>query len=213
MAPLLAQPKHPETYEITHEPVRDDAGKVRRTMLRTERMIWMDRAYVFLDKSASPQYVGEWAFSPEGEKAIFESFVDFAIARWSEFPDFHIYHYAPYEPAALKRLMGRYGTREDVVDQMLRANLFVDLYSVVKKGIRASVESYSIKRLEPLYGYERITKLSEANQALANLQAALELNDIESIDSKNKDAFESYNRDDCLSTGLRNWLERVRYIQ
>ncbi len=122
--------------------------------------------YVFADQSRSSKYVGEWAFSREREKIIFENFFDFAIARWQAFPDFHIYHYAPYEPAALKRLMGRYGTREDDVDRMLRAHLFVDLYSVVKNGIRASVESYSIKKLEPLYGYERITELSDANKAV-----------------------------------------------
>jgi len=167
--------------------------------------------YVFADQGGSPQYVGEWAFSREREKAIFEIFIDFVIARWEEFPDFHIYHYAPYEPAALKRLMGRYGTREDEVDRMLRAHLFVDLYSVAKNGIRASVESYSIKKLEPLFGYERVTDLSDANKALANVQAALELNDLGSVLEKNKDAVESYNRDDCLSTlGLRDWLERVR---
>jgi predicted RecB family nuclease len=167
--------------------------------------------YAFADQGGSPQYVGEWAFSRAREKAVFETFVDFAIARWEEYPDFHIYHYAPYEPAALKRLMGRYGTREDDVDRMLRAHLFIDLYSVVKNGIRASVESYSIKKLEPLYGYERVTDLSDANKALANIQAALELNDLGSVLEKHRAAVESYNRDDCLSTlGLRNWLERVR---
>ena len=51
--------------------------------------------------------------------------------------------------------MGRYATRENEIDHMLRARLFVDLYGVVRHGIRASVESYSIKRLEPLYGFER----------------------------------------------------------
>ena len=40
--------------------------------------------------------------------------------------------YAPYEPAALKRLMGRYATREEEIDRMLRAGLFVDLYQVVR---------------------------------------------------------------------------------
>jgi hypothetical protein len=49
----------------------------------------------------------------------------------------HIYHYAPYEPAALKRLMGRYATREEELDRMLRAKLFVDLYQVVRHAIRA----------------------------------------------------------------------------
>jgi hypothetical protein len=62
----------------------------------------------------------------------------------------HIYHYALYEPAALKWLMGRYATRENEIDKLLRAGLFVDLYAIVRHAIRASVESYSIKTLEPL---------------------------------------------------------------
>jgi signal transduction histidine kinase len=114
-------------------------------------------------------------------------------------------------PAALKHLTGRYGTRSDEIDQMLRAHLFVDLYSVVKNGIRASVESYSIKRLEPLYNYARVIELANANVALSRLQAALELNDLHRITKDTRDVVEGYNRDDCLSTqGLRNWLERVR---
>jgi len=36
---------------------------------------------------------------------------------YKQFPDVHIYHYAPYEPAALKRLMGRYATRENELDR------------------------------------------------------------------------------------------------
>jgi predicted RecB family nuclease len=58
-------------------------------------------------------------------------FVDFAIARLRQYPDLHIYHYAPYEPSALKRLMGRYATREDEIDRLLRSGIFVDLYAVV----------------------------------------------------------------------------------
>ena len=54
----------------------------------------------------------DWALSRADEKAAFERFVDFVIARLEIHPDLHIYHYAPYEPAALKRLMGRYATRE-----------------------------------------------------------------------------------------------------
>ena len=96
-------------------------------------------------------YKADWALSRADEKAAFERFVDFVIARLEAYPDLHIYHYAPYEPAALKRLTGRYATRESEIDRMLRAGLFVDLYAVVRHAIRASVESYSIKKLEPLY--------------------------------------------------------------
>ncbi len=77
----------------------------------------------------------------------FERFIDFVIGRLEQYPDLHIYHYAPYEPAALKRLMGRYATRENELDRLLRSELFVDLYAVVRHGVRASVESYSIKKL------------------------------------------------------------------
>jgi hypothetical protein len=46
-------------------------------------------------------------------------------------PGLHIYHFAPYEPGALKRLMGRYASREEEIDRMLRSKLFVDLFAVV----------------------------------------------------------------------------------
>ena len=107
--------------------------------------------------------------------------------------------------------MGRYATREDELDQLLRGKRFVDLFAVVRQGLRASVESYSIKRLEPLYGYVRETSLPDANQALAQVQALLELGDASGIDDGERLIVEAYNRDDCRSTWrLRDWLENVR---
>ena len=38
----LSKYKHPESYEIAHESHRDDAGKVRRTALRAERVKWLE---------------------------------------------------------------------------------------------------------------------------------------------------------------------------
>ena len=90
-----------------------------------------------------------------GERVAFEAFIDLVTDRLRADPNLHVYHYAPYEPTAVKRLAGRYGTREEEVDRLLRGGVFVDLYRAVRQGIRASVESYSIKRLEPLYGFER----------------------------------------------------------
>jgi predicted RecB family nuclease len=167
--------------------------------------------YHVLDAYSGLNYVGDWAFSRNDEKRAFETFVDFVIGRWKAFPDLHIYHYAPYEPSALKRLMGRYATREEEIDQMLRAKLFVDLYSVVRHGVRASVESYSIKKLEPFYGFNRETALPDVNAALAILQTGLELDDGPSISEEIKTIVLSYNRDDCQSTAaLQDWLERLR---
>ena len=144
-------------------------------------------------------------------KAAFERFVDFVIARLEAHPDLHIYHYAPYEPAALKRLTGRYATRESEIDRMLRAGLFVDLYAIVRHAIRASVESYSIKKLEPLYAFERTVGLPDASAVLAKVQASLELGDFDGIGEEERSAVTGYNRDDCLSAWrLRDWLEKVR---
>ena len=164
--------------------------------------------YLFADENSNSAYEGDWAFSRADEKLAFENFVDFVMERWERFPDLHVYHYASYEPAALKRLMGRYATREEEIDQMLRAGLFVDLYQVIRRGIRAGVESYSIKHLEPLYAFEREMVLDDANSALADLQACIELNDVSSIADETKAIVRAYNKDDCCSaSGLREWLE------
>jgi predicted RecB family nuclease len=167
--------------------------------------------YLSKGENGALAYRHDWAFSRADEKRGFEAFVDFVMERWARCPDLHIYHYAPYEAAALKRLMGRYATREEELDRMLRARLFVDLYQVVRHALRAGVESYSIKRLEPLYTFDRDTALPDANAALALLQASIELDDIPLVSEATKATVLAYNKDDCRSAGdLRNWLEARR---
>ena len=167
--------------------------------------------YVTQDDSGEPRYTGLWALTYEEEKRVFERFVDWLTVRWDKYPDMHVYHFAPYEPSAMKRLMGRHATREDEVDRMLRGNLFVDLFRVVRGGLRASVESYSIKELERFYDFTRDVTLPDANHALYKVNAPLEQGDPSLIEQQDKDAVEGYNRDDCASTlRLRDWLEGVR---
>jgi predicted RecB family nuclease len=167
--------------------------------------------YVFKNEQGALVYEAAWAFTREDEKCAFEKFVDFVMVRWAQFPGLHIYHYAPYEPAALKRLMGRYATREEEIDRLLRAGVFVDLYQIVRHGLRASVESYSIKRLEPFFAFARAMPLADADVALANLQASLELDDIPSVSDETKGVVRAYNEDDCRSAStLRDWLETQR---
>ncbi|MET4315545.1 TM0106 family RecB-like putative nuclease [Bradyrhizobium sp. RT4b] len=167
--------------------------------------------YLYADDADMDAYVGDWVTTRQHERAAFERFIDFVTERLAKNPGLHIYHFAPYEPAALKRLMGRYATREDEVDNLLRAGVFVDLYAIVRQSIRASVESYSIKKLEPLYGFDRTVPLIDAGGAMARVQACLELKDAGGIDPGDQAAVIGYNRDDCASTrALRDWLEGVR---
>jgi len=166
---------------------------------------------VDLKPDGTSQYYRKWAMSPDEERTMFEWFIDLLIARWAQFPDFHVYHYAHYEPTAIKRLMGRYGTREAEVDRLLRAGKFVDLHAVSKQSVRASVESYSIKELEKFYGYIRQVPLIEASKQRHNLEHALELGRADDISEDVKNIVQKYNQDDCESTlVLRNWLEELR---
>ncbi len=170
--------------------------------------------YCFHDEDGGLQYVADWAFDMAKEKAMFERFIAFVSQRRSEFPDMHIYHFGAYEQSALKRLMGRYASCENEVDNLLRGRVMIDLLSVVRNGIRASVESYSLKKLEPFYEFEREVKLRDANIALTKLSSGLELDDVQSIDEPTKLVVQGYNSDDCVSTlELRDWLEAVREEQ
>jgi uncharacterized protein len=162
-------------------------------------------------RSSQPEYHAQWAFDPAAEKAAFEAFIDFVMERWERFPDLHIYHFAAYEPAALKRLMGRYATRENELDRLLRGERFIDLHAVARQAVRASVEQYSLKNLEAFYGFEREAPLLEASLALRTLAHAIELGRQDAIPEQTLTTVETYNLDDCVSTmRLRDWLEELR---
>jgi predicted RecB family nuclease len=171
------------------------------------------------DADGTPRFHAIWSVeddrvTPRAERHAFEAFIDLVMDRLRRDPGMHIYHYAPYEPTAMKRLAGRHGTREEEVDQLLRGNVFVDLYRAVRQGIRASVESYSIKRLEPLYGFHRDIDMKSADASIIEFETWLELGNTgdEAIEGKRILAeIEAYNRDDCVSTlRLRDWLEEQR---
>jgi predicted RecB family nuclease len=161
--------------------------------------------------SGEIEYRARWALGRAEERAAFEALMDELIERWEKHPDLHVYHFGAYEPAALKRLMGRYATREDSLDRLLRGERLVDLHRVVTQGIRVGIEGYSLKKLEPVHGFVRATPLDEASRALRQVEAALELGRPSEVDTELRREVASYNRDDCLSTlHLRDWLERER---
>ncbi|HUP55453.1 MAG TPA: TM0106 family RecB-like putative nuclease [Methylomirabilota bacterium] len=150
-------------------------------------------------------------FSLDGERRAFEALMDFLGERLRADPNLHIYHYAPYEPTALKRLMGRYGTREEEVDDLLRRGILVDLLRAVRQSLRASVESYSIKRMEVFYGFTREIDLRDAGSSIVAFEQWLELGEGERPAADHLDQIEKYNRDDVVSTlRLRDWLETLR---
>lgn len=156
-------------------------------------------------------YHALWAKDEKEEKEIFEQFVDFAFSLKQNDSSLHIYHYAPYEVTALKRLMGKYASRENEIDTLLRSNTFVDLYTVVRQSVRASVEKYSIKDLEIFYDYERKMDLRELSSHKSQLELLLQTSNMDKLDIKSKEAVQLYNQDDCESLiKLQSWLEEIR---
>ncbi len=170
-------------------------------------------------RPGEPRYHEIWSREPDGrvtreaERLAFEQLVDLLIDRLDAHPAMHVYHYAAYEKTALGRLAQRHATREAEVDRLLRARVLVDLFRVVRQGIRASVESYSIKRLEPLYGLEREVELRSAGSSIVAFEAWLEGGTTENgeVGDEILRTIAGYNRDDVVSNlRLREWLEARR---
>jgi predicted RecB family nuclease len=112
------------------------------------------REYLF-GVYANGAYRCWWATDDATERDAFEKVMDVISDAWARDPAMHVYHFNHYEVSAFKRLMGRYATRAEPLNELLRAGRFVDLYPIARQAIRAGVESYSIKKLELFSGYTR----------------------------------------------------------
>jgi predicted RecB family nuclease len=146
-------------------------------------------------------YRAFWAHDRDGERRAFEEFVDLVVERQQTFPDMHVYHYATYEPSTLARLMSEHATREEEIDEFLRGEIFVDLFQVMRQGVRAGVESYSLKEVEKLF-FTRRAEVSSGNEAVIEFERWLDDRDRARLDS-----IAAYNEEDCVATfDLRDWL-------
>ena len=152
------------------------------------------------------KYICFWATRKEEEKNTFEKWLEWIYQRWQENPGMHIYHYGHYEVSTIKKLMGKYGTGESKIDNLLRNSVFVDLYRVVTQALRIGIFSYSIKEVEQLYYNKRTTEVKTSGQAA--LQFFHFLNSNDTIEhSPFLKRIKHYNKDDCFSIkGLCRFL-------
>ena len=144
-------------------------------------------------------WLPSWLLSPA-------TVVDRLVEAARSDPGMHVYHYAPYEVTALKKLTGGYGVREAELDQLLREERFVDLYPVVRQSMRISKESYSIKKVEAFYGRSHEGAVASGLGSVLMYEQWLVDRDQQKLDD-----IESYNKDDVDSTReLHEWLEQQR---
>src|SRR5437764_1640302 len=114
----------------------------------------------------------------------------------------HVYHYASYEITALKRLMGRYGTREEKLDDLLRRGVFIDLFKVVRNGLRASRPGYGLKEMETFLDFNRRAEVRDGGTSIVMFEEWMQTRKQALLDQ-----IAAYNEEDCVATLLlRDWL-------
>src|SRR5712691_6225264 len=146
-----------------------------------------------------------WAHDRAQERRAVEGVVDLIRERHAADPAMHVYHYAAYEVTALKRLTCEYGTREDELDDLLRDEVFVDLYKVVSQGLRISHPRYGLKQVETFY-FVRHADLRTGDDSIVLYEDWLEHHEPRILDE-----IAAYNEEDCVSTlQLRDWLLPLR---
>src|SRR5438874_6663595 len=157
---------------------------------------------LLLRDGADWRYEARWAHDRAGERRLFEDFVDLVHGRLARDPGMHIYHYGVYEKTALTELMGVYATREDAVDDLLRREVFVDLHTVVRQGLRAGVSSYSLKEVEALARFARQADIKSGTRAVLAYETFMQTRD-----EAGQAGIAAYNDEDCRATlALRDWL-------
>jgi uncharacterized protein len=149
-------------------------------------------------------YEHRWAHDAASEKLALEHFVDRVTELRTAHPEMHVFHYAPHERAKLRSLSMTYATREVEVDALLRGEVLVDLFAVVRQGLQIGEESYSLKALERQHDFVRLERsVREGGGSIVTYEAWLQTRDEDLLES-----VRAYNEEDCRSTeSLRRWLE------
>lgn len=158
-----------------------------------------------------PTFTAFWAHDRQQERQALIDFLEYVRVRLQQWPDMHIYHYAAYEKTALLRLAAMHGVGEEQVDDLLRDNVLVDLYPIVKGSLRVSAPSYSLKKLEPLYMGDELREGDVTTAGDSVIQYASYCDAVVAGDDAQAehllDEIADYNRYDCVSTlRLRDWL-------
>lgn len=147
------------------------------------------------------------------ERIAFEEFIDEVVRRIDIDPHMHVYHYADYERRTLQRLAQQHGTRESELDRILREGRLVDLYGIVRRSLRFSTESLSLKYIEAVYGVSHsgedvATAMDSVVQYESYIALRAQGNDAQA--AAVLDGIRSYNRLDCQSTQkLDDWLRTL----
>src|SRR3546814_20975115 len=74
-----------------------------------------------------PVFRFRWGHDDVAERATYEDVLDWMAGHLERNPGAHVYHYAPYEVTALRRLSTYHASRECTLDALLRQRRFVEI--------------------------------------------------------------------------------------
>jgi uncharacterized protein len=167
-----------------------------------------DRGLFFLigliAKDTDGQWVYEaiWAHDEYAEADAVVRLVDLIAERRAAFPRMHVYHYNHTERSALERMAAEHGVAQAAVAELVATGCFVDLFEVAVGALQAGVESYGLKHLELLTGYERGHEIDQGAGAVVEYENWCATRDPAALLR-----IAAYNEDDARATrALRDWL-------
>jgi len=159
----------------------------------------------YRDVSGAWTYDERWAHSLDEQQSMIKELVEFFAERRDAFPGMHVYHYNHTEKSTIERLM-RDAEDENLFASLVESGLFVDLFLVAKNALRVGTESYGLKHLEHLVGFERSTGIEHGAGAVVEYEEWMT-----SRDDANLRNIARYNHDDVAATrALRDWLVEQR---
>ncbi len=160
------------------------------------------------DETGAWAYRAFWAHDLADEAQAASALIDYITQRRSRFPGMHVYHYNHTERSALERMAADHGVREEELANLVRTGAFVDLMTVARNAVQVGTESYGLKHLEQLTGFERSHDIDAGAGAVIEYESFMATRDNASLDR-----IATYNEDDVRATlALRDWLVERRPV-
>ena len=158
--------------------------------------------------SGEMSYQAWWAHDLVQEAALTERFIAYLTERRVAFPAMHVYHYNHTERSALVQMAAKHGVGEAALAALIDGGVFVDLLTVVRQSVQVGVESYSLKEIERLTGFERGHEIDRGAGAVVEYDAYMRDGAPHRLD-----AIARYNEDDVRAThALLDWLTAQRSV-
>ncbi len=152
------------------------------------------------------EYRTWWAHEQAQEAEAAAELIAYLRQRREQFPGMHVYHYNHTERSSLERLAVQHGVGEVALEELVETGAFVDLLVVARNAVQVGTESYGLKALERLTGYERGHDIDKGAGAVVEYERWMATGAADALD-----AIAAYNEDDVRATrALRNWLVERR---